>query len=208
MKRKLLKEIIVTLSVLGFLSAFTSCDKDKNQTYQIQSGSTATWTGFLETGYFNTGTIALQNDAITVSGSRITGGTITMPLSSLVNSNLETQEAKAQLIEHLQSAAFFNAALYPNVKYTIKSAEPLAENDQDGNNYLIKGDLSILGQVRALQMPAVLHITPTEISAKAYFTFDRTLWGMNYATDSQLPPEDKIKNEIAVAFDLKATINQ
>jgi Uncharacterized conserved protein len=197
--------IAICLSVV-----FMACKKENEsvaageEVLAVETGSTAAWKGYLETGYFNSGTIALEAEDFLLKGEEITGGEISIPISSIVVTNDLPADKKLELTHHLQSADFFNLALYPHVVYTVRSAQKTAAVDPKGNNYLIKGDLKLLGKSLPLDIPAKITISATDVEIVSNFTFDRTKWGMTYASDVNLPAADKIKNEIEVDIDLKA----
>lgn len=170
----------------------------------VETGSTAAWKGYLETGYFNSGTIALEAEDFILKGEEIRGGEISIPISAIVVTNDLPADKKLELTHHLQSADFFNLALYPHLVYTVGSAQKAAAVDSKGNNYLIKGNLKLLGKSLPLDIPAKITISATDVKVVSNFTFDRTQWGMTYASDANLPAADKIKNEIEVDIDLRA----
>lgn len=192
------------------MSLWVACKKDSKNTATakeeliLTADAKASWKGYLEIGYFNSGTIALYGEDIFLEGDKITGGQISIPVSSILITNELTVEKKAELLHHLQTPDFFNLAVHPHVIYTIRSAEKKS-TDAQGNNYLIKGIMTLLGKELALDIPAKINISNTSVSVISSFKFDRTKWGMNFASSNELPPQDKIKNEIEVSIDFTAT---
>lgn len=178
--------------------------QENNETLVLETGSKAIWRGFLETGYFNEGNIGLNGENLTIEGERITGGEINISVESIKVTNDLPQGSKEELRNHLQTADFFNLAKYPFVTYTISSAEKTGKVDANGNNYLIKGSMKLLGKSFALDIPAKINITATDVKVFAKFKFDRTKWGMTFASQPNLPAKDKIKNDIEVDLELKA----
>ncbi|WP_410221300.1 YceI family protein [Pedobacter sp.] len=193
-------------AVMGIV-LLIACKKDKENTKEeliIDLNAKASWKGYLETGYFNSGTIELEGKDIFLEGNKITGGKISIPVTSILITNELPLEKKIELTEHLQTADFFNLALHPYVTYIISSAEKKAV-DAQGNNYLIKGSMKLLGKELSLDIPAKINISNTTVSVVSNFKFDRTKWGMNFATSDDLPADKKIKNEIEVEIDFIAT---
>ncbi|WP_293302538.1 YceI family protein [Pedobacter sp. UBA4863] len=194
-------------AVIG-MSFLWACKKDKENTAKeelvFSTNAKALWKGYLETGYFNSGTIKLDGEDIFLEGDKITGGKISIPVSSILITNDLPLDKKIELTTHLQTDAFFDLAVHPYVTYTISSAEKKAI-DAEGNNYLIKGSMKLLGKELPLDIPAKINISNTAVSVVSNFKFDRTRWGMTYASSEQLPAQDKIKNEIAVELDFTAT---
>jgi len=199
------------MAAICLVLTFAACEKEKDvkdsdaETLVLTSGSIAKWKGFLETGYFNSGTIRLDADELQLKGDRITGGEITIPVSSIVITNELPPDKKIELLHHLQSPDFFNMLVHPNVVYTISAAEKTSTTDAQGNNYLIKGSLKLLDKSLPLDIPAKISISQAEVKVVSTFKFDRTKWGMTFASDATLPPADKIKNDIEVELDMKAS---
>lgn len=199
------------IAVVGLMIVFTGCKKEEgkrteDETFVLQTGSTAEWKGYLETGYFNSGTIQLDRaEDFILKGSQIFGGSIRIPVASIVITNNLPAGGKLELLHHLQSSDFFNVTFNPYVFYTVTTADKTGTIDADGNNYLIKGKLFLLGKELPLDIPAKIMISATEVSIVSHFAFDRTKWGMTYATGNDLPADEKIRNDIHVEINLKAT---
>jgi len=83
---------------------------------------------------------------------------------------------------HLKSADFFNGEQFPNLTFESKFVE------KDGSDYLIKGDLSIKGQTRPIQLSAEYGGIATDPwgNTKAGFTLsgkiNRTDFGLTWNT--------------------------
>ncbi|MCJ0743585.1 YceI family protein [Pedobacter montanisoli] len=192
------------IAIVMCIALLVACKKDKGNLLVMDSSAKASWKGYLETGYFNSGTIKLEGEDIFLEGDKITRGKINIPITSILITNELPLEKKIELTEHLQAVDFFNLAVHPYVTYTIRSAEKKAV-DAQGNNYLIKGSMKLLGKELSLDIPAKINISNTAVSVVSNFKFDRTKWGMNFATSDDLPADKKIKNEIEIELDFTAT---
>ncbi|MGE8423271.1 MAG: YceI family protein [Sphingobacterium siyangense] len=201
--KNVLAAIILTLVVI-------SCGKEKisvpnkDETLVLETGSKAIWRGFLETGYFNEGTIGLKSENLAIEGDKITAGEISISVESILVTNDLPPGSKEELRHHLQTVDFFNLAKYPFITYIISSAEKTGKVDANGNNYLIKGSMKLLGKSFPLDIPAKISITDTDVKVIAKFKFDRTKWGMTFASQPNLPAKDKVKNDIEVDLELRA----
>lgn len=205
-----MKNIKITLAFVLLLLA-GACKKDEEQPVKkyalITESSTAHWKGFLRTGYFNEGTLSVSCENIQVANGVVRSGTFKMPLSTLKNLNLPTEELKIQLIHHLQSPDFFNMVLYPSLTFRISKVENYSGSGPDaiaGANYSVTGDLTMLGQPHSISFPARITTEGKEIKIDAFVKVDRTAWGMNYAADPTLPDSLHILPKMEIELNLKA----
>lgn len=197
------------LTLLTVAAMFTSCtDHDgpvSTTNYHLDETSVAEWKGYLKTGYFNEGTIEVESNSLVIEAGKVKSGAFTLPLASIVNLNLPTDELKHQLVHHLQSADFFNMALHPNVTFEIMSVAPYNGGGPgvvSGANFEVTGHLTLLGKSNPVTFPARIDLNGDSFQLEATTTFDRTLWGMNYATEPGLPDEASIKPGIEVHLKL------
>ena len=198
---------------LAALLLVTSCKKNETnvEKYRLVSGaSVAKWKGFLRTGYFNEGSIAVESQDMEMSNDLVKKGTFVMPLSSLKNFNLPTDALKEQLIHHLQSPDFFNMVLHPNISFTIENVKYHSDNDPEavqGANFLVSGQLSILGKPLPVSFPARINKNGDQLLVAAKLKVDRTKWGINFASDPSLPDSDYILPEMEIELQLTAERN-
>jgi len=199
------KQLIAIAASAIMLWNCTDHDQVNLIDYELNPESVAGWKGSLKTGYFNNGTIAVQSENLTVLNGKVTAGSFTIPVSSILNLNLPTDELKEQLVHHLQSADFFNMALHPSVTYKITDVVAYSGNkpgDVAGANFMVNGSLTIFGKSNPLSFPAKIFTDKNGISVEADLKFDRTIWGITYATDPSLPAENFIEPLIEVSLRL------
>lgn len=194
-------------SLLSLAFSLWNCSADHVDpaldTYRLdENNSVAVWKGSLRTGYFNEGAISVESDQLTVKAGQITGGTFTIPVSSIVNYNLP-DSLKHQLVHHLQSADFFNMALHPNITYTLTSVVPYNGNEGlTGANYLVNGNLTLLGKTQPLNFPAKIQVNKDQLAVEAILQVNRTQWGMTYSADPTLPDDKYIMPNIDIHLKL------
>lgn len=202
---KLAKVRIIALFALS--TTLWNCTDHEVETtqFQLDDTSVAEWKGYLKTGYFNEGSIAVKSESLVIGDGKVRSGSFTIPVSSIINFNLPTDEVKQQLVHHLQSPDFFNMMLHPNVTFEISSIAPFSgtgENVAPGANYQVTGILTMLGKSNILIFPAKIDIVGDSFKLDGLAPFDRTLFGMNYATEPALPDEASIKPVIDVHLKL------
>ena len=203
MKPSLLRVCRLFLPMLTFCMLLSSCKKEDKIQYFIidESASAMEWKGYLKDGSGNNGTIKVTGKLITAEPGQITGGQISLPLSSLININLPTDELKHQLIHHLQSQDFFNMASYPEISFNITSLTP----DKDlSHTYHAAGDLTILGKTNPVNFPVQLKLQANRLEVTGETSIDRSRWGMRYASDEKAEDGMYVKPGIDVQFKLVA----
>jgi polyisoprenoid-binding protein YceI len=203
---KQMKRQFLTLLTLVSIS-FSCTDHDVNTTtYALdETASIAEWKGYLRTGFFNEGSIAVESQNLTVREGKVHSGSFTIPLASIVNFNQPTEELRHALVHHLQSPDFFNMALHPNLEFNITGVTPYSGSGDgiiDGANFLVSGNLTMLGKPVSISFPAKIDISGNLFRAEGTLKVDRTQWGINFATDPALPDEQAIKNDISIRLNL------
>lgn len=188
---------------LPLICSLMACQKDHQQQQYIldQNASAMEWKGYLKDGSGNNGTINVAGKLFLTEPWQITGGQVNLPLASLININLPTDELKHQLIHHLQSEDFFNMVAYPEISFKITSVIP----DKDISHiYHASGDLTILGKTRSVNFPVQIKLQGNQLEVTGETSIDRTLWGMDYASDENAADGMYIKPDIDVHFKLVA----
>lgn len=203
------KQFFLFLIVAAAMWNCTDHEVEVTKKYELDaSKSVAQWKGYLKTGYFNEGTIAVKSESLVVSEGKVSGGSFTIPVSSIINLNLPVDSLKEMLVHHLQSPDFFNMALHPNVKYDITTVAPYSGSnvgDVTGANFLVSGSLTILGKSNAVSFPAKIDISDDSIYVEGKVKFDRTKFGINFASDPALPAENYIEPLIDVHLKLSGS---
>ena len=203
---KKLKKVTVAGAIL-LTTSLWNCQTNSfgpgTDSYQLdETTSVAQWKGTQPTGNAHIGTLTVKSDQLTVRDGKVNGGSFTMPLASLVDIDLPTEELKEQLIHHLQSVDFFNMAVNPTITYTITSVRPYSGNEGvAGANYQVSGNLTMLGKTRAVSFPAKIQVGQ-QLTVEASLKIDRTQWGMTYCADPTLPADRYILPDIDIQLKL------
>ncbi|KQS26842.1 YceI family protein [Dyadobacter sp. Leaf189] len=195
-----IKQCYTLAIAAGLLFSCTDHQVTRSE-FALDSSSTAEWKGYLKTGFFNEGAIAVQSESFTVEGNQVKSGSFVIPVSSIVNFNQPTEELRHALVHHLQSPDFFNMVLHPEVKFDLTSVESFTGSGEGiiaGANYKVHGNLTILGNAHPFSFPAKIEVNGDVFKLEAFAPFDRTIWGMNYATEPGLPDEGSIKPVVDV----------
>lgn len=193
------------------LFAFVACNEQKNTAavtdsqqvaeakgvaYTVDSASTLTWKGSKPTGT-HTGTFNLSGELL-VDGPGVTGGTFTIDIASLKNHDLTENDGKSKLEGHLKSPDFFDVARFPIAKFEITSVKP-----DSAGTHLVSGNLTLKDSTKNISFPASIVVDENSVAAKAEFSIDRTMWGMNYKGPNN-PQDWFIRKDVKIILDLIA----
>lgn len=203
MKSNLLPACRILLPMMAYCMLVTSCSKDRKTEHFTIDGSASAmeWKGYLKDGSGNNGTIKVTGKLFAAEPGKVTGGQISLPLSSLVNINLRTDELKHQLIHHLQSKDFFDMAAHPEIGFSITSLIP----DKDSPyTYHAAGDLKIVGKTNPVSFPVKIKLQGNQLEVIGETSIDRTLWGMSYASDENAVDSMYVRPGIDIQFKLVA----
>ncbi len=195
-----MKNIVFILLASTALLVTTSCKKaagdaaevaeaakvavSTGKTLPVNIGSSmVNWEGAKPTGT-HTGTIALSSGEVTVDGNMIKGGSFTLDMNSITNTDLEG-DMKAGLEAHLKGTAegkedhFFNVVKHPTGTFEITKVTKV--NGDEEATHLIYGNLTLKGVTKEIGFKALVGIGTDRIEVSTPpFTIDRTQWGVNY----------------------------
>lgn len=165
--------------------------------------------GFTGNGFGKShpGTFKISEGTISVTDGKVNAGTFIIDIKGL--SLLQPAEMiQTKLKTHLLSPDFFDAEKYPTAKFEITKVEEYKSMGEktfvEGANALVSGNLTLKDSTKNISFPANISVTETDISAKANFNIDRTLWAVNYGNDKSL--KDKfISPEVNITIEIKAT---
>jgi polyisoprenoid-binding protein YceI len=175
-----------TLSIALLAISLSACKKNDHQptSYEVNSTvSTIQWKGSA-TDHFHVGSFDLEGN-LTVTGTTVTGGDFTIPISSITDNDLP-DPLRQKLLDDLKSANFFNLVVYPQSKFHITAVARYMGGDTSavpGANYLITGDFTMIGETHSQSFPAMISMTGDSLKTEATFKLDRTKWGMNIYND-------------------------
>lgn len=173
MKFQTVIKSVFFIALLTSLSSFLG--KPKAEKFDVDTkASTLVWTASKVTGT-HTGTAPIASGSFTLDGKNITQGAFEIDLSSLTVTDITNPDGNAKLVGHLKSDDFFSTAKYPKATFTITSA-----TFEKGNDYKVKGNLTIKGITKEIEFPATIVREGKKINATAKITVDRTQYDIHY----------------------------
>ena len=152
MKTRQLLTGLVAVAVIASTSAFVSpvnAPGKKAATYKVDTQkSVLNWNGKKVTGE-HSGTVKLSEGVMTVESGKLTGGTFTFDMNSIVDTDLTDAGYNAKFIGHMKSEDFFNTAKFPTSTFKVTKVTP-----KGGDVYDITGNMTIKGITNAVTFPA------------------------------------------------------
>ena len=148
------------------------------------------------------GKIYLNNVSALLNNDELTNLKVEIDMKSFTVDSFSEEEAedKDQLIEHLQSADFFDVENYPTAIFEMTKTET-ATGDY---NSTVTGNLTIMEVTKSITFNANIEISEENVSIHSEdFIVNRSDWGLTYhAEGSEGVPLDYI-----ISDDLGFTIN-
>ncbi len=173
----------------------------KTSDYKVDSKQTkVTWKGTKVVGE-HTGNISVSEGKIVTTGKNFTGGTFVMDMNSITNTDMTDAEYRDKLVGHLKSEDFFGTEKHKTAVLVVKSATRAS-----GDQYNVKGDLTIKGITKPVEFPATVVVSDKDVKAKAKIVVDRTKYDIKYGSGSFFDGlgDKAISNEFELNIDLVA----
>ncbi|WP_461053326.1 YceI family protein [Spirosoma arcticum] len=169
---------IVAVAVMVSASAFGP-GKKAPTTFKVDTQkSVLNWNGKKVTGE-HSGTIKLSDGMMMVDGGKLSGGTFTFDMNSIVNTDLTDAGYNAKFIGHMKSEDFFNTTKFPTSTFKVTKVTP-----KGGDAYDITGNMTIKGITNAVTFPATVKMTANSITADGKAVLDRTKYDIRYGSKS------------------------
>ena len=129
------------------------------------------------------GTVQLGPGLVLIKDGRLTGGRLTVDMTSLRCSDIPDPTMNAHLIAHLESDDFFSVGRYPQAELDIREAIYRSDVRLDEPNYQIIGEFTLRGVTNPIDFAAVVaRKGDGSFTAQALLDLDRTIWGANYGS--------------------------
>lgn len=166
--------------------------------------SSITWVGSKKTGSSHSGTLGLSSGSLSVDKGDITGGTFTVDINSLANTDMAGSDGAGKLVGHLLSPDFFNAAEFPSATFEITKVTKVMNNPE--MTHTVNGNLTMMGVSKNISMPATITMADGKVMASVKdFALNRTDWGMKYGSGLLGLAADKIINDdVVIGLTLEA----
>lgn len=156
----------------------TSTNTGTSANYMVMDeASSLKWEGGKIIGGKHMGTLSMKESSLVFDGTKLTGGSFVMDMTSIKNTDLDEGSAK-KLEGHLKSEDFFGASKYPTSLFKISNVEPGDNIDE----YYVTGDLTIKSTTLPITFPVVISWESDRAIAKAKISVDRADFDVRYGS--------------------------
>lgn len=139
-----------------------------------EKASTIGWIGKKVTGQ-HTGNVQIASGEFTVDKKAIKEGTFEIDMTTITVTDVTDPNGNARLVGHLKNDDFFGVEKFPKAKFVITSVTP-----KSGDEYTVKGNLTIKGTTAAIEFPATIKNDGKKLTAVAKILIDRTKYDIKY----------------------------
>ena len=135
------------------------------------STSTVEWKGVMVGIYSHNGFVSIKEGNMVWQGNKITGGSITIDMETMTQSDSLYKTEENKLVAHLESPDFFDVANFPTATFEITSSEK-------GTN-TVYGNLTVRGITESEVVEDVIFDVENK-SATGTLKFDRQKYEVAY----------------------------
>lgn len=174
------------------------------KTLTVDAASSAVeWVG-KRLAYSHNGTFAISNGSLAVDNGKITAGSFTIDINSVVCLDIQDPTDNAKFVGHLKSDDFFNVEQFPTAKFEIIQVMEAPENPDYTHN--IEGNLTIRDVTRKIYMPVNITMTENGLTAAGNVVINRTEWNVMWGSANIVDwTKDKIvSNDVEIKVKLAA----
>lgn len=141
-----------------------------------KAGSQINWTGKKVLG-LHTGTIELESGHIHITNELISGGKITIDMSTIQITDISDQKTAGQFHAHLLNDDFFAVDQFKTADLTISGSESLGNNKQT-----VSGLLTIKGITQPVEFTTTCEQFTDFLHATGEIIIDRTRYNIRYGS--------------------------
>ena len=169
-----MKKILLSL-VLSIATLFAFATKPHTDIIRVNTeNSTVKWIGS-KVSDSHEGTVNISQGYLGIEHGTLVGGQITIDMTTIQNTDIESEKYREKLNSRLKDKDFFNVKEFETATITIIQA--WKGND---NMYKISADLTIKGITHSISFAADVNVNGLNYLATAKIKIDRTKWDIKY----------------------------
>lgn len=168
---KFIASLFVSATVLSSAIAGNAPKKAAEGLAVDTKGSKIHWLAKKVTGQHE-GFINISNGTLSVAKGKVTGGTFTIDMKSIVCTDITDAGYNQKFISHITTGDFFEVEKFPTATFKITKVA--------GSN--ITGDLTLHGITKSITFPATITSAAGKVTATAKIPVDRTDFNIKYGS--------------------------
>ncbi|MDI9868226.1 MULTISPECIES: YceI family protein [Flectobacillus] len=168
---KFIASLFVSATVLSTAIAGNAPKKAAEGLAVDTKGSKIHWLAKKVTGQHE-GFISISNGSLSVAKGKVTGGTFTIDMKSIVCTDITDAGYNQKFISHITTGDFFEVEKFPTATFKITKVA--------GSN--ITGDLTLHGITKSITFPATITSAAGKVTATAKIPVDRTDFNIKYGS--------------------------
>ncbi len=168
---KFIASLFVSATVLSTAIAGNAPKKAAEGLAVDTKGSKIHWLAKKVTGQHE-GFISISNGNLSVAKGKVTGGTFTIDMKSIVCTDITDAGYNQKFISHITTGDFFEVEKFPTATFKITKVA--------GSN--ITGDLTLHGITKTITFPATITSAAGKVTATAKIPVDRTDFNIKYGS--------------------------
>ncbi len=168
------------------------------------------WRGYKTySGDEHVGTIQVTDGNFEVKEGEIVGGSFTIDMNSISNSDVESDEYRAKLEGHLKSPDFFAVDSFPTANFVITDVSPVEATAESNATHNVTGNLTLRGITKSITFGAKISMDENNVSLNASdVIIDRSQWNVKFRSTSfaqfaDIAKEEAIDNSIELNINLQ-----
>lgn len=126
------------------------------------------------------GKIKLTKAELQFQDERLVGGFFEADMTSITVTDITDARHNQDFISHITTEDFFEVNRFPTATFRITEVA-----QQAGNDYRVKGLMTIKGQEQSIEFSASVTPTPTGKRTSATLPIDRTAFGIEYGAEGK-----------------------
>lgn len=163
------------------------------------AASVINWEGYKPGQYSHMGTMKVKSGQFDVKNGAPESGNFVIDMTSLVNTDIEDAQKRADLEGHLKTGDFFEVDKFPEATFEVTGVKA---GGVEGATHTVSGNLTMKGITKSVDIPANVTVADGKVTVSTpEFTIDRTQWDIKYSSGLFGAVGDKI-----IADDVKLKI--
>tara|TARA_B110000467_G_C18113599_1_gene363878 strand:- start:104 stop:709 length:606 start_codon:yes stop_codon:yes gene_type:complete len=192
-----MKKIMMMMCVALCAMAFTNLHQDH---FKVDTKkSSLKWIGSKVTGTHQGG-ISIKEGTISLEHGELVGAQFTVDMTTITNTDIESEEYSQKLENHLKAEDFFDVGNHPAATFKMATAT------KTENGYMVNGNLTIKEHTQEISFELAIQQRGNSLIANGTMVFDRTQFDIIYGSGTFFGDlgDRAISNDISIEFNVIA----